>query len=106
MPRKQGSPARRAAPAEPSSPDPAASPARARVPIPAVYPARARGYEPWETLAELFADVQMAGIFPDSKTFADARPRFAPRTIRERYDRVRFEPGFQLRAFVAEHFDI
>lgn len=31
-------------------------------------------YLPWEELGELFHDVQMEGIFPDSKTFVDYTP--------------------------------
>ena len=47
----------------------------------------------------------MARVFPDSKTFVDARPRSAPETIAALYLQERGRPGFDLRAFVTEHFD-
>ena len=38
-------------------------------------------YDPARDLGPLFQDVQLAGVFPDSKTFVDARPRSAPAAI-------------------------
>ena len=63
-------------------------------------------YEPSRDLGPLFHDVQLAALFPDSKTFADAMPKSAPAEIVERYERVRAQPGFDLRAFVDQNFDI
>jgi len=63
-------------------------------------------YEPSRSLGALFHDVQMAGVFPDSKTFADARPRFAPADIVARYSSARTTGGFDLRAFVDQNFEI
>src|SRR5689334_11696548 len=37
-------------------------------------PAQTAVYEPSRALDGLFHDVQLAGVFPDSKTFVDARP--------------------------------
>jgi alpha,alpha-trehalase len=49
--------------------------------------------------------VQLAGIFADSKTFVDARPRSAPAEIVARYSAERDAPGIDLRAFVGRHFE-
>lgn len=63
-------------------------------------------YEPSHALGQLFHDVQMARVFPDSKTFVDARPLSAPANVVARYAAERGTPGFDLRAFVMEHFDL
>lgn len=63
-------------------------------------------YEPSRDLGPLFHDVQMARVFGDSKTFADARPRGAPAEIVSRYLAERRQAGFSLRAFVARYFDL
>jgi alpha,alpha-trehalase len=57
-------------------------------------------YDPAHDLGRLFHDVQMSGIFADSKTFVDARPLFPPAEIVARYD------GSDLRAFVARNFEL
>src|SRR5206468_12172964 len=51
-------------------------------------------YDPAHDLGQLFHDVQLSGIFEDSKTFADARPRLAPAEITARYGPVRGAPQF------------
>jgi alpha,alpha-trehalase len=66
--------------------------------------ARPSWYDPSRDLGSLFADVQLSGIFPDSKEFVDARPKSAPATIQARYDSARRTPGFVLRAFVEQNF--
>lgn len=63
-------------------------------------------YDPSRALGQLFADVQMAKLFPDSKTFADARPLSSPVEITRRYAAARDSAGFQLRTFVQQHFEI
>ncbi|MFN2564748.1 MAG: alpha,alpha-trehalase TreF [Gemmatimonadaceae bacterium] len=63
-------------------------------------------YEPSRALGPLFHDVQLAGIFPDSKTFVDARPLLPPAAIAARYAAARREPGFNLRTFVEQHFEL
>jgi alpha,alpha-trehalase len=68
-------------------------------------PAAAHLYDASRDLDALFHDVQMARVFPDSKTFVDARPRSAPAEIVARYAAERTRPGFDLAAFVREHFD-
>jgi alpha,alpha-trehalase len=79
------------------------APSAAPVVVPAA--ASAARYDPAHDLGPLFHDVQMAGLFPDSKTFADARALQAPSEIARRYTAERGRPGFDLRAFVAEHFE-
>ena len=65
-------------------------------------------YDPAHDLGQLFHDVQLSGIFSDSKTFVDARPRLAASEIVARYTS---SPGVKagggtLRAFVQEHFEV
>jgi alpha,alpha-trehalase len=62
-------------------------------------------YHPTD-LGPLFHDVQLSGLFADSKTFADARPRLAPGEITARYASARRSPQFNLREFVTEHFEL
>jgi alpha,alpha-trehalase len=68
-------------------------------------PAPASRYDPAHDLGSLFHDVQMAGLFPDSKTFVDARALEPPSEIARRYAGERGRPGFDLHGFVAEHFE-
>lgn len=63
-------------------------------------------YDPARDLGPLFHDVQMARVFDDSKTFADAMPREAPADIAARYATAKVTDGFDLRAFVARNFTI
>jgi alpha,alpha-trehalase len=61
-------------------------------------------YEPSRALGPLFQDVQLSGLFPDSKTFVDAVPVESPAEITARYAVERGAPGFSLQAFVKGHF--
>jgi len=61
---------------------------------------------PEELFGALFADVQLAEIFEDQKTFSDAVPKAAPASIVADYDAERGAPGFDLKAFVVEHFSL
>lgn len=63
-------------------------------------PVRPSGYNPAHDLGPLFHQVQMSGIFSDSKTFADARPILDPTEIAQHFD------GANLSAFVTEHFEV
>ena len=56
--------------------------------------------------SELFHDVQMAGLFSDSKTFADAIPVESWQAALEAYPKLREQPTFCLRKFVHEHFNL
>ncbi|MEO7962729.1 MAG: trehalase family glycosidase, partial [Gemmatimonadaceae bacterium] len=63
-------------------------------------------YDPAHDLGALFTDVQLAGIFPDSKTFVDARPRRPSSEIAAAYQRAKGDAGFALRSFVDTNFDL
>jgi alpha,alpha-trehalase len=67
---------------------------------------RPASYDPAHDLGRLFQDVQLSGIFSDSKTFVDARPRRAPRDVVAAYDAARRTPGFDLKAFVEREFEL
>jgi len=77
---------------------------RSRPPAPAPSAAATERYDPSRDLGPLFQAVQRAGLFPDSKTFVDARPLDAPAEIAARYRAARADSGFSLQAFVARHF--
>jgi alpha,alpha-trehalase len=62
-------------------------------------------YDPAHDLGQLFHDVQLARVFPDSKTFVDSKPRSDPSEISARYAVARAASGFDLRAFVMQNFD-
>ncbi len=62
-------------------------------------------YLPWEQLQPLFDDVQMSGIFEDSKTFVDWTPRQSPEVIMDRYTVDKDRSTFDLEAFVKANFD-
>jgi alpha,alpha-trehalase len=66
----------------------------------------ATAYEPSRALGALFHDVQLTGIFPDSKTFVDARPLEPPAAITATYAAERGSAGFSLQAFVSRHFEM
>jgi len=55
---------------------------------------------------ELFKDVQMAAIFPDGKTFADATALIEVAEINKKYESEKAYDDFQLRDFVLRYFDI
>jgi alpha,alpha-trehalase len=67
---------------------------------------RSDSYDPAHDIGSLFSDVQLSGIFPDSKEFVDARPKSSPATIAARYDSARHTSGFVLRTFVERNFDL
>lgn len=63
-------------------------------------------YEPSRDLGPLFHDVQLAGLFPDSKTFADARPLPPPDEVVSLYALARDSAEFSLQAFVDRNFEL
>jgi len=80
------------------------TPARSATgPVPASDAAR---YDPAHDLGLLFRAVQLAAVFPDSKTFVDAAPLGSPAAIAADYGRRRGAAGFDLGAFVAQHFTL
>lgn len=63
-------------------------------------------WSPEESFAELFAEVQLSHLLPDSKSFVDAVPKSDPAEILARYRNAVTGPGFDLRRFIDEHFDL
>ena len=61
---------------------------------------------PSEQLGELFRNVQLKGIFADSKTFADLHFDESPNAILADYEARKVESGFDLDAFVHQHFSL
>ncbi|MBE2206482.1 MAG: alpha,alpha-trehalase TreF [Saprospiraceae bacterium] len=61
---------------------------------------------PDEIYGDLFHAVQTSSVFPDGKTFVDCSPKFPADTIMARYTAARNAADFDLKAFVAEHFEI
>ncbi|MFP3429662.1 alpha,alpha-trehalase TreA [Paraburkholderia sp. SIMBA_061] len=55
---------------------------------------------------ELYRDVQLAHLFPDSKTFADMVPLAPPEQIAADYASTRQQPGFNLGDFVKRNFTL
>src|SRR5688572_20589804 len=55
---------------------------------------------------ELFERIQGERLFPDSKTFADARARSETGEILRRYQDAKGRADFSLREFVTENFDL
>ncbi|MEY3052264.1 MAG: hypothetical protein RLY31_2049 [Bacteroidota bacterium] len=60
---------------------------------------------PEEDYPDLLRAAQLQRVFPDGKTFVDCRPTSPPKQIRELYQSRQGLPGFDLAAFVREHFE-
>jgi alpha,alpha-trehalase len=69
-------------------------------------PIKADLYKPDTAFPALFAAVQTQMIFADSKTFVDATPKQNPANIASFYQAEKTKPGFDLKAFVEQHFDL
>jgi alpha,alpha-trehalase len=63
-------------------------------------------YHPARDLGALFNDVQLSGVFEDSKTFVDARPRRDPAEITRAYQDALTRGRLDLEAFIAHHFEL
>jgi alpha,alpha-trehalase len=70
--------------------------------------AQAQVLSPDKLYGELFTDVQMSRIFPDSKTFVDCIPKRKPADILADYLKIKNNPNirFSLHLFVQENFII
>ena len=53
---------------------------------------------------DLFSAVQLAGIYPDSKTFADSTPKYSTDKILADYQREKIKSNFDLADFVSKNF--
>jgi alpha,alpha-trehalase len=60
---------------------------------------------PDERYGELFDSVQLAEIFPDSKTFTDCTPKLPTDSILALYASERAKAGFSLKTFVETYFE-
>ncbi|SOE21922.1 alpha,alpha-trehalase [Spirosomataceae bacterium TFI 002] len=68
---------------------------------------RTKDYKsPDEEYGELFEKVQLSTIFPDSKTFVDCVPKTSSKEIIDTYEKQKDTPGFDLKAFVYEKFEV
>ncbi|SMG09578.1 alpha,alpha-trehalase [Marivirga sericea] len=56
--------------------------------------------------SELFREVQLAGIFSDSKTFADSKPMMGLEKINTNYLAEKDTKDFELEEFVTRHFEM
>lgn len=56
--------------------------------------------------SQLFIDVQLAAIFPDSKTFVDCTPKQPLIDINAIYIKEKNKEGFDLKSFVSEHYEM
>lgn len=56
--------------------------------------------------SELFRDVQLKAVFPDSKTFVDCTPRRDLEDILDDYQKTKSTPDFDLKEFVRLNFDL
>jgi len=61
---------------------------------------------PEKKFGALFKQVQLDGIFPDSKTFPDCIPVYSTKTIMSRYQEYQKRDDFDLKRFVLEHFQL
>ena len=61
---------------------------------------------PAQLYGELFEQVQLAGLYPDSKTFADAQGKRSPGLILADFEKSRRQSGFDLRQFVERNFTL
>ncbi len=61
---------------------------------------------PRQMFPGLFEAVQLSDIFPDNKTFVDAVARRSPELIIKDYNEMKDKPGFDLKKFVNDNFDL
>jgi alpha,alpha-trehalase len=61
---------------------------------------------PDDAYGELFREVQLKSVFPDSKTFPDCVPKIEATQILKKYEEQKSKPNFDLRAFVLENFSL
>jgi len=75
-------------------------------PPPDAYTENKQSLPPDKRYGELFVAVQMNQVFPDGKTFVDCVPKYPTDQILDNYEATKGEPGFDLNAFVLEHFEL
>lgn len=60
---------------------------------------------PDDRFGQLFADVQLAQVFPDGKTFVDCMPLLPTDSILAAYNARKNQPNFQLKDFISQYFN-
>ncbi len=71
-----------------------------------ITPAADKWNAPDKIYGELFRDVQLSRVFPDGKTFVDCVPRRKASAILSDYAARKRQPGFVLKKFVEENFEM
>src|ERR1700761_3934791 len=61
---------------------------------------------PDKIYGKLFVDVQLGQVFSDGKTFVDCLPKRKPADIVADYETQKVAPGFDLKKFVLDNFDL
>lgn len=61
---------------------------------------------PDKVYGKLFVDIQMNRVFPDGKTFVDCLPKRKPADIVADYETTKGSPGFELKKFVEDNFEL
>ncbi|RDC63750.1 alpha,alpha-trehalase TreF [Adhaeribacter pallidiroseus] len=61
---------------------------------------------PEVAFGDLFKEVQLQAVFPDSKTFPDCIPLHTPEAIMQAYQTEKNTADFNLKAFVLQHFKL
>jgi len=61
---------------------------------------------PDEVFSEFFSEVQLSPLFKDSKTFADARPKYSVDNISNKYKDQSTKAGFCLDDFILANFEL
>jgi len=61
---------------------------------------------PDEVFSEFFSKVQLSSLFKDSKTFADARPKYSVEAISKKYKDLNTKADFCLDKFVLDNFEV
>ena len=56
--------------------------------------------------SDFYHEVQLAHLYPDSKTFADATPRLPLNELLASYANLKDKPDFDLKNFIEKNFDI
>src|SRR5690348_8316630 len=69
-------------------------------------PASAQPRTPRQLYGDLFVEAQMRSVFPDGKTFVDCTPKYSPAEIVKKYHAERKQPGFDLKQFVTDNFNL
>lgn len=65
-----------------------------------------RFFKPWEVYGTMFHDIQMAGVFEDSKTFVDCTPNSSAEDLVAMYGEFKGQQSFDINRFVEDNFQL